>query len=206
MLTLYHAGGLSAPVATHIKLEEAGANYRTVRIDLETGDQRQPEFLELNPKGRVPVLVTDRGTLTETVALLLYIAQTHPKADLAPSDPFDLARMQAFNAYLASTVHVAHSMKFRGGRWSDDPAAIQSMREKVSSNMAACAQIIEEEYLVGPWVLRDRFSVADPYLHMINLWMEADGVSLAGFPKIAAHQSLMSARPAVRKVKAFYSA
>lgn len=206
MLTLYHAGGRSAPVATHIALEEAQADYRTVRIDLEAGDQRRPEFQKLNPKGRVPVLVTDRGVLTETVALLLYIAQTHPKAGLAPSDPFDLARMQAFNAYLASSVHVAHSMRFRGSRWSDDPAAIESMQAKVTSNMAACARIIEDVYLAGPWVLGDRFSVADPYLHMINIWMVADGVDLAPFPKMDAHRSATMARPAVRKVMASYPA
>ena len=64
--------------------------------------------------------------------------------------------------YLASTVHVAHSLKFRGARWSDDPAAIESMKAKVTANMAACAEIIEEEYLAGSWVLCERFSVADP--------------------------------------------
>lgn len=205
MLTLYHAGGLSCPVATHLTLEEAGADYRTVRIDLEAGDQRKPEFLKLNPKGRVPVLVTDCGPLTETVALLLYIAQTHPKSGLAPSDPFELARMQAFNAYLASTVHVAHSFKFRGSRWSDDPAAIESMKAKVTSNMAACASVIEEEYLAGPWVLGAQYSVADPFLHMINMWMENDGVDLAKYPKMSAHHAAMLKRPAVRKVMASYA-
>ncbi|MEZ5923035.1 MAG: glutathione S-transferase family protein [Hyphomicrobiaceae bacterium] len=206
MLTLYHAGGLSAPVAAHIALEEAGAVYRTVRIDLEAGDQRQSEFLKLNPKGRVPVLLTERGVLTETVAILLYVAQTHPNAGLAPSDPFELARMQSFNAYLASTVHVAHSMKFRGSRWSDDPAAIATMQAKVSVNMRRCAEVIEHDYLVGPWVLGDCFTVSDPYLHLINLWMESDGVDIASFPRMAAHKAAMMKRPAVRKVTAHYSA
>lgn len=110
-LIFYHSGGLSCSVATHIALEEAGADYTAVKMDLGAGDQRKPEFLKLNPKGRVPVLVTDKGVLTENVAILLFIAQVHPKARLAPNDPFKLAQLLAFNAYLSSTVHVAHAHK-----------------------------------------------------------------------------------------------
>ncbi len=78
MLTFYHSGGMSCAVATHIALEEAGADYKDVKVDFSASEQRSPAFLKINPKGRVPVLVTDRGILTETVALLLYVAQTHP--------------------------------------------------------------------------------------------------------------------------------
>ncbi|MBL8791232.1 MAG: glutathione S-transferase family protein [Rhizobiales bacterium] len=202
MLTFYHSGGMSCAVATHIALEEAGANYKDVKVDLAAGEQRKPEFLKINPKGRVPVLVTDKGILTETVALLLYVAQTHPAAKLAPTDPFELARLQAFNAYLASTVHVAHAHKLRGYRWSDDAAAVESMKAKVAANMTDCATIIENEYLAGPWVMGDQFTVADPYLHIITLWMVGDGVDLSRFPKLSAHKAAMEQRPAVKKAMA----
>jgi glutathione S-transferase len=203
-LTFYHSGGLSCAIATHIALEEAVADYKTVKLDLTAGDQRKPEYLKINPKGRVPTLVTDRGILTETVALLLYIAQTHPKANLAPTDPFELARMQAFNAYMASTVHVNHSHKARGYRWSDDPDVIENLKVKVAQNMTDCAAIIESDYFEGPWVLGKQFTVSDPYLYIIATWMPGDGVDMAKFPKISAHKAAMDQRPAVQRVMAQY--
>src|ERR687886_1496416 len=99
MLKLFYAVGTCA-LASHITLEEAGAEYETVRLDFAAGDQRKPEYLKVNPKGRVPALITDRGVLTETPAILAYIAQVFPKAKLAPlDDPFDFAQVQSFNSY-----------------------------------------------------------------------------------------------------------
>src|SRR5579859_5604642 len=105
MLTLYFTPGTCA-LASHIALEEAGAEYAIRRVNFASEEQRQAPYLEINPKGRVPALVTDRGILTETPAILAYIAQTHPAAKLAPlDDPFVFAGIQAFNSYLCSTVH-----------------------------------------------------------------------------------------------------
>jgi glutathione S-transferase len=202
MLTLFAAKG-SCSTATHIALQEAGADYTLHKIDTAAGDQRKPEFLKINPKGRVPVLITDQGPLTENVALLLYVAQTHPAANLAPlNDAFALAKLNAFNAYLSSTVHVAHAHKLRGSRWSDNADAIESMKAKVQQNMTDCAVVIENEYLEGPWVLGATYSIGDCYLHVINNWMIGDGVDLKQFPKLTAHHTAMLARPAVKKVMA----
>ena len=83
MFKLYYAPGTCA-LATHIALEEAGAPYEAVRLDFGSQAQRSPEYLAINPKGRVPALVTESGTLTETPALLLFVAQRFPAAELAP--------------------------------------------------------------------------------------------------------------------------
>src|SRR5215510_6772003 len=108
MFKLYYAPGTCA-LASHIILEEAGADYTTERLSFKANQQNSPEYLAINPKGRVPSLVTDHGVLTETPAMLAYIAQTFPKAKLAPlDDPFDFAQVQSVNSYLCSTVHVAH--------------------------------------------------------------------------------------------------
>ena len=81
-------------------MAEAGADYEAIRLDFAADEQQGVEYLAINPKGRVPALVTDRGILTETPAILLYLAQTHPHAVLAPlNDPFALAQLQAFNSY-----------------------------------------------------------------------------------------------------------
>jgi glutathione S-transferase len=201
-LTLFVAKG-SCSTATHIALEEAGADYVISKIDTAAGDQRKPEFLKINPKGRVPVLVTNHGPLTENVALLLYVAQTHAHANLAPlGDPFALAKLNAFNSYLASTVHVAHAHKLRGSRWSDNAVAIETMKAKVQQNMTDCAVVIENEYLVGPWVMGQKYSIGDCYLHVITNWMIGDGVDMKQFPKLSAHHAAMLKRPAVQKVMA----
>jgi glutathione S-transferase len=202
MLTLYRSTSNSCSTATHIALEEAGADYQAIRLDLAAGDQRKPEFLKVNPKARVPALVTPHGILTENVALLAYIAQTHPTANLSPTDAFGFARMQAFNSWLASTVHVAHAHKLRGARWSDDASAIESMKAKVAANMTDCAALIENEYLQGPWVMGDQFTVADCYLYVNASWMIGDGVDLSKFPRLTAHHAAMSARPSVKEAMA----
>jgi glutathione S-transferase len=138
MLKLYYAPNTCA-LASHIALEEAGAAYETVRLNFKAEDQKQPEYLKINPKARVPSLVTDRGIVTETPAILIYIAQMFPAAKLAPlDDPFALARVQSFNSYLCSTVHVAHAHRMRGYRWVDDAAAIEAMKKKVPQSVGDC--------------------------------------------------------------------
>ena len=149
MLTLYYSRA-SCAYAPHILLHDAGADFDTVEIDFATGEQLAPEFLAINPKGRVPALITPDGILTENPAILLYIAQTHPDSHLAPTDPFALAQAQSFNMFLASTVHVAHAHKHRGSRWADDPAAHAAMTAKVTSNMAMYAGMIEDHYFGVP--------------------------------------------------------
>ena len=84
MFKLYYAPGTCA-LASHIALEEAGAAYTAERLDFKNNQQNSPQYLAINPKGRVPALVTDRGILTETPAMLAYIAQSFPQAKLVPS-------------------------------------------------------------------------------------------------------------------------
>ncbi len=85
MLVFYYAPNTCA-LASHIALEDAGAEYRLRRIDFDKKEQRSPDYLAVNPKGRVPALVTTRGVLTETPAMLAYVAQSYPAAQLAPLD------------------------------------------------------------------------------------------------------------------------
>jgi len=202
MLKLLYAAH-TCSLASHIALEEAGAEYTTVRLDFRTNDQRKPEYLAINPKARVPALVTDYGVLTETPAILAFIAQSFPKARLALLDnPYEFARVQAFNSYLCSTVHVAHAHRMRGYRWADDPAAIKEMQRKAPAAVGECFDLIEREMFKGPWVMGEAYTVCDPYLFTLAQWLEADGVDPARFPKIRDHRVRMSERPAVKKALA----
>ncbi|MDE1159426.1 MAG: glutathione S-transferase family protein [Neorhizobium sp.] len=199
MHTLYFAPGTCA-IATHIALAESGLPYAVRRLDLKGGEQRSEAYLKINPKGRVPALVTDDGVLTETVALLAYVAQLAPEKKLAPlDDPFLMARMQAFNAYLASTVHINHAHGPRGARWADEASSHADMLNKVPQTMRDCFTLIENEFLEGPWVLGDTYSVADGYLLTMVRWLATDKIDVADFPKVAAHYQRMLQRPAVQK-------
>lgn len=201
MLKLFYAPHTCA-LASHIALEEAGAQYETVRISFQSGDQKKPEYLKLNPKGRVPALVTDRGILTETPALLAYIAQLYPAAKLAPAEPFEFARAQEFNSYLCSTVHVAHAHRMRGTRWVDDPAAIKEMQRCAPARVADAFALIEREMLAGPWVMGGDYTICDAYLFTLAQWLEADGVDLAMLPRVLDHRRRVAERPAVKKALA----
>ena len=199
MLKLFYAVGTCA-LASHIALEEAGADYEAVRIDFGKDEQKQPPYLAINPKGRVPALVTELGVLTETPAILAFIAQCHPDAALAPlDDSFAFARVQAFNSFLCSTVHVAHAHRRRGSRWVDDPVAIEAMQRKVPQNMEACFGLMEREMFAGPWVVGEAYTICDPYLFTIAQWLESDGVNPDLFPRIRDHRQRMSGRPAVMR-------
>jgi len=201
MLMLYYAAN-SCALATHIVLEEVGADYSTQRIDFSKEQQKSPEFLKINPKGRVPALMTDRGILTETPAMLVYVAQSFPAAGLAPmDDPFAFARMQSFNSYLCSHLHVAHAHRMRGHRWvdADDAHSIAAMQRKVPETVGGAFEMIERDMLKGPWVMGDTYTICDPYLFTLAQWMEKDGVDLARVPRVVDHRRRVSERPAVKR-------
>ena len=195
MLTLYTSSG-SCSRASHIALEESGLDFEVRLLDFSKSEQRQPDYLAINPKGRVPALATDQGVLTESPAILAHIAALAPAGLLAPTDPFAFARMQAFNLYLATTIHVAHAHGRRASRWSDDAAAQASMAAKVTQNMRDGFALIEAD-LTGDWVMGDAYTVADPYLFTFAGWLETDGVDIAEFPRVQSHFERMQARPAV---------
>jgi glutathione S-transferase len=199
MIKLYYAPD-TCSLASHIVLEEVGAEYELARISFARNEQRSPDYLAINPKGRVPAMVTERGVLTETPAMLVFIAQTFPHARLAPlDDPFVFAQVQAFNSFLCSTLHVAHAHRMRGHRWADDEAAILAMQRKVPDSVGACYELIERHMFRGPHVMGEAYTICDPYLFTIAQWMEGDGVDPARFPRVAEHRRGMSERPAVRR-------
>ena len=206
MFTFFYAPR-TCSLASHIALAEAGADYELRRLDFARAEQQSPDYLAVNPKGRVPALATPQGVLTETPAILAFIAQSFPQAGLAPlDDPFAFAALQAFNSYLCSTLHVAHAHKLRGSRWTDDPAAIEAMKKKVPESVGACFDLVEREMLRGPWVMGETYTVADPYLFTVAQWIEGDGVDPARLPRVIDHRQRMMERPAVARAIAEQSA
>lgn len=200
-MILYSVPG-SCSFASHVALEMAGADYE-VRLAPREQGRTAEAFFEINPKGRVPALVTPDGLLTETPAILFYIAQTYSHANLAPmSNPWLFAQVQSFSAYLCATVHVAHAHGHRGYRWADQKASFQDMTRKVPQTMETCFRLIEKEMLQGPWVLGEVFSVCDIYLLAIARWLEADKVDTTKLIKVLDHRARMLRLPDVQKVLA----
>lgn len=199
-LKLYTSPG-TIGVAVHIALEESGLDYEIVSIDFASGEQLTDHYRQINPKLRVPALLVNDQVLTETPAILVYLAQIAPASVLAlPADPLALAQLQSFNSYLSSTVHIAHAHKKRGRRWVDDANALTAMTAYVPVSMSACFDLIETEMLKGDWVHGAAFSISDAYLFALSLWMEGDGVDPSRYPKIKAHRVRMLERESVQHV------
>lgn len=209
MLKLYYTPG-ACSLASHIALEEAGADYDVERVDLRSGEQRAGAYLAVNPKGRVPALLTDRGVLTENPVILGYIAQSFPDAKLAPNDDsFAFGDMQAFNLLLATTVHVAFAHAFRPERYGEGEEAARAMRAKVPQSLADAFALIETKLSDGrPFVHGEAYTVSDPYLFLFEHWLDSRRIDghplgrLADFPSVAAHHARVAARPAVARVLA----
>ncbi|MDC0398809.1 glutathione S-transferase family protein [Alphaproteobacteria bacterium] len=200
MVTLYYSPN-SCALASHILLEEVGADYSVIEINFHKNEQRKSNYLSVNAKGRVPALLTAEGVLTETPAILLYIAQKYPQKKMAPlCNVYQLAKAQEFNSYLCSTAHVAHAHLSRGSRWADDPAAIAAMTAKVPETVGACFSFLESGMSDSLWVLGNDYSICDPYLFTITRWLKRDGVDRKKFPRIDAHYQRMKDRSAVRNV------
>ena len=200
MISLYYSPN-SCALASHILLEEVGANYSVIEINFNKNEQRKSNYLSVNAKGRVPALLTEEGVLTETPAILLYIAQKYPQKELAPlNNIYQLAKAQEFNSYLCSTAHVAHAHLSRGSRWADDPAAIAAMTAKVPETVGACFSFLESGMSDSLWVLGDDYSICDPYLFTVTRWLKRDGVDRKKFPRIDGHYQRMKDRIAVRNV------
>ena len=196
MLKLYYSPGACA-MASHIALEEAGADYEPIRIDLRKGEQKAPEYLAINPAGVTPALVTPEGVLTENLAIMAYVAQTHPEANLVDLDsPFGFGRMQSFNGFLASSLHPALGPVLFSHPPLEGPAK-EAQADKALNKL----DLVEHHLLKGPWAMGEQYTVADGYLSVFTRWARlAHLLDKDRHPKLNAHLNLVQSRPAVQRV------
>jgi len=202
-LTLYFAAG-SCTLPALVGLEETGAAYEAVRLVLADGDQRRPEYLAVNPRGRVPALVVDGVTIVENVAVLTTLANLFPAARLLPlGDPVALGRAYELLAWFASGVHVSFAQIGRPERYTRDTAAWPALKAGGRENMLAAYAEIEARLADGrPWLLGDGFSVADPYALVFHRWAERLEIDMAAYPAYAALAARLRQRPSVQRAMA----
>ena len=196
-MELHYASG-SVATAVAIALEEAGLDYTAVPVDFANQAQTKPAYLAVNPKGRVPALVTPQGVLTETGAILEHIGRG---TALIPDAPIARTRLRELMFYLAATMHVAHAHKHRGARWADQQSSRDDMTAKVPQTMTACCAYLEDTYHFAPFVLGDTITVGDAYVFIALRWATGDGVDMTAFPKLTAHRDMMEQRASVRTVR-----
>jgi glutathione S-transferase len=199
MQLFYAPNTISMSVA--IALQEADLEHKLTCVDFTKNEQTSENYLAKNSKGRVPTLIVGDKALTETGALLEYIAALVPTKKLAPTDPLQAFKMRSVMFYLASTMHVNHAHKMRGSRWADLQTSHDDMTSKVPRTMEASASYIEEECLEGPYILGDNFCIADIYFFNVCTWLSGDGVDVANYPKLTAHMAAMEDRTSVKKMR-----
>lgn len=192
--TLFISPGACA-MASHVALLEAGMPHETRVVDLKKGEQRTPEFLAVNPAGSTPALKTDQGVITQNAAILAWAAQTTPEKALAPvDDAFAYARFNAFNGWLASSLHPALGKVL----FSRPPLEGAAKDEAVEAALGKL-DLAERDLVEGPWVFGTTWTLSDGYLMVFERWARQAGLlDPARFPKLNAHLDLVQTREAVK--------
>lgn len=183
----------------HIALREAGLDFELVKVDLKTHKlvADGSDFAQINPKGYVPVLQLDDGSvLTEGPAIVQYIADRKPEAGLAPqAGTFERYRLQEWLGYINSEIHKGFGPLFNP-KTPDETKA--TTRENLSRRLAYVADhLAKNDYLLGK-----QFSVADGYLFTVLNWGQWTGVDIAQWPALAAFQERVGSRPSVQAARA----
>ena len=201
MYELYWEAGTLA-MAPHITLEEVGAAYELHYVSIDDDAHRQPEFLRLNPAGTVPVLVHEGHALSESAAIMLYVASRHPDARLLP-EPGTLAYGQTLHWLMFATTTLQHAGRrmFYAERFSTDESHAEAIHDKAEQDLLAAWKVVEEHALgEGPFIHGDRYSLADIYLVLMAVWLDDMDKLRAELPRVARLFDAASQRPATRRI------
>lgn len=197
-LKLFYSPG-ACSLAAHIALEEAGADFEAVRVVLAQGEHLKPEYLAINPQARVPALVTERGTVTESIAVLNYIADSFGAAGSVPrGDAYEGAKCNELLGWFSSSVHIAFAQVWRAQRFTDDQSvwpAIQAGGRKVLERQFG--EI--EDRCSEDWLVPGQFTAADGYALIFFRWGRRIGEEMVIYPRWAALCARILERPAVQR-------
>lgn len=201
-MKLYFSPG-TCSFSPHIVLREAGLDIELVKVDLKTRKvvSDGSDFSAINPKGYVPVLELDNGErLTEGPAIVQYLADLKPAANLAPlAGSFERVRLQEWLGFINSELHKGFGPLFK----PNTPAEYKDIaRQNLSTRLGYVAdQLADRDFLTGA-----RFSVADAYLFTVLGWGKWVGIDLAQWPALLAYQERIAKRPSVAAALAAESA
>lgn len=200
-ILLYYAPG-SCAFASLIALEEAGAEYEARPVRLVEGQQRSPEYLAMHPRGQVPLLKVRDGYIRENIAVLTYIASSHPASGLLPLDqPFLLAKGYEFLSWFATNLHVSIAQLWRGERFTNDEGVKAALKESGLAGFVRALAVLDEwtQAFDGPWILGDRFTIADALAPVAMRWAGRLNIDVAPHSNLDALNSRVLARPATQR-------
>jgi len=201
MLQLHYYPG-NASMTPHMLLEELGVPFELKRVDRESNQQNSPEYLKLNPNGKIPVLVDGELVLYETAAICLHLADTHPDAQLAPPPGTpQRAVFYKWLMWLSNTLQAEMPLYFYSERWADDAAGTAAVKAHAEVRIATMIDQLEAELARhgGPWLLGAHYTLLDPYALMLCRWTRGMARPARTLPQLAAYLQRMLARPAVRR-------
>jgi glutathione S-transferase len=195
---LYYYPG-NASLLPHMALREAGVPFELLLVDRSRDAQNSPEYLRLNPNGRIPVLVHGALVLFETAAIALYLADQHPEAGLAPplGTP-ERAQFYKWMVHLTNTPQAEYRAWFYPWQHVADPAMVESVKQAAAARLNWMFNLIADQLGAGPWLLGEHFSAADLFLLMLVRWGRAMPHPPRSLPPLAAHSQRVLARPAVQ--------
>ena len=200
---LYYSPG-SCSLAVHIVLEELGLPFSLELASTADGTTRSNEYLCVNPKGRVPVLVSGEFVLTGAPAILMYLAATNPVANLTPASPEGMARTLEWFNWLSGSVHaVAVRQVWRPETFTTDAAQHDAIVEKGRESLGIAFGLIEKKLLGAQLAVGSAYSVVDPYLLVFYRWGNRMGFDMTDrYPQWTRHTRWLIERPAVQRALA----
>ena len=195
----FHMTPGSCSTGIHILLEELELPFEAYLVNLMTGDQYKPEYLEINPKSTIPTLVRDDGsTITEFQAIAWWLARRYPKAKLLPEDINGEVRVIETLDYVVGTSHgQGYTRIFTPSNYSANEAEFEVIQKRGREIVIKGFAVINE-ILAGKHYVVDNFSIADAALFYVEFW--ADKIKLELPPNCLAHYQRILQRPAVRRV------
>ena len=198
MLKLYFCPG-ACSLASHIGLEETGTPYELEPVLLPKKQQQTPEYLKINPRGKVPALAIDGKVLVENTAILTYLARKFPEKKLMPADPLEEAKCIATMCWFSSIVHPSYQRVRRPERFATDPAAHESIKENGKKSYWENCQEIDSMFHGHDWIMGHQYTVVDPYALVFYGWGLNSGFPMQELKAYTAWRERMLKRPAVKK-------
>jgi glutathione S-transferase len=196
-MKLYYSPG-ACSLADHIVLEWIGKPYEAVRVSRD--ERRSPEFLELNPAGAVPVLQDGDWVLTQNAAILNYLADSSPEADLGgDGTPKGRAEVNRWLAFVNSDMHPTFKPLFGSIAWLEDDAAIDKGKAVARKSLRGMFERVDAQLAGNDWIAGTR-SIADPYLYVVTRWAKGNDVYLSGLANLARFFARIESDAAVQRV------
>jgi len=189
-------------MAIHALLEELGVDYELVEIDLTKGIQRTPEYLAINPNGKVPTLVHKGEVIYESAAILMYLLDQHPDAGLAPSlGSVKRGHYYQYLTWMSNTLQEAINRWAHPENYVGGDIDLSLVVDKATLELNRCWQLIDDELVNnGPWLLGDSLSGADYHLFMLAYWSRCYDSRAQDWPNICQHLKAMLQRDSIQQM------